>query len=98
LSASVAEPTSPDAASNADRVADFYSMEGYWHERQREKAHPTLLERRSVLERDGRVDRWIESIEAHTGTPAGSVVVEVGCAEGTLLSRLQSQGMDSLRC
>ncbi|HRE05037.1 MAG TPA: methyltransferase domain-containing protein [Opitutaceae bacterium] len=77
---------------HAHRVADFYSMEGYWHARQREKAHPTLLERRSVLERDGRVDRWVESIEAHTGKPAGSVVVEVGCAEGTLLSRLQSKG------
>jgi hypothetical protein len=48
-----------------DRVADFYSLSGYWHARQREKAHPTLLERRALLERDGRVDRWVTAIERH---------------------------------
>ena len=74
-----------------DRVAAFYSMEGYWHERQREKAHPTLHQRREVLERDGRVDRWVAAIEAHTATSTG-IVVEIGCAEGTLLTRLRSKG------
>ncbi|MBL9206466.1 MAG: methyltransferase domain-containing protein [Opitutaceae bacterium] len=76
----------------AERVADFYSMEGYWHSRQKEKAHPTLHERRAILERDGRVTRWVEAIGAHTSFNQGAVVVEVGCAEGTLLARLQSQG------
>lgn len=74
-----------------ERVADFYSMEGYWHARQRDKAHPTLHERRALLERDGRVDRWIASIERHTGNKVGTAV-EIGCAEGTLLARLQTKG------
>ena len=71
-----------------ERVADFYSLAGYWHARQREKAHPTLLERRALLERDGRVDRWMAAIERHTLGNRGTAV-EIGCAEGTLLLRLR---------
>lgn len=75
-----------------ERVADFYSMDGYWHARQREKAHPTLHERRAILERDGRVDRWLAVIDAQRmGQPVGTAV-EIGCAEGTLLARLQARG------
>jgi len=74
-----------------DRVADFYSLSGYWHARQREKAHPTLLERRALLERDGRVDRWVTAIERHALGNKG-VAVEIGCAEGTLLLRLRDRG------
>jgi len=75
----------------AERVADFYSLAGYWHARQREKAHPTLLERRALLERDGRVDRWMAAIERHTLGNRGTAV-EIGCAEGTLLVRLRERG------
>ncbi len=76
---------------HAERVADFYSLSGYWHARQREKAHPTLLERRALLERDGRVDRWVKAIERHTLGNKG-VAVEIGCAEGTLLLQLRERG------
>jgi len=78
----------------AERVADFYSMDGYWHVRQQEKAHPTLHQRKAILERDGRVDRWIAAIERHTGIPKGTAV-EIGCAEGTLLERLRAKGWET---
>lgn len=74
-----------------EKVASFYSMAGYWHDRQREKAHPTLHERRAQLERDGRVDRWLAAIERHALGNRG-VAVEIGCAEATLLLRLRDRG------
>jgi SAM-dependent methyltransferase len=75
----------------AERVTDFYSLAGYWQARQSEKAHPTLLERGAVLERDGRVDAWLSAIDAAIPGPPG-LAIEIGCAEGTLLRRLASRG------
>lgn len=75
----------------AERVTDFYSLAGYWQARQSEKAHPTLLERGAVLERDGRVDAWMAAIEA-AGPGSPGVAIEIGCAEGSLLRRLAARG------
>ncbi len=74
-----------------DCIERFYSYEGYWHQRQSGKEHPTLWDRRQIFETDGRVKLWIETIERHTGSQRG-VVVETGCAEGTLLLHLRERG------
>lgn len=77
----------------AEFVERFYSFEGYWHQRQAGKQHPTLWERQQLFESesDGRVQRWIDAIERHTGGRRG-VAVETGCAEGTLLLHLRNRG------
>lgn len=75
----------------ADAVAKFYSYQGYWHDRQTTKQHPSLVERRAMLERDGRVEQWTRAILRHHGEKPGRAV-EVGCAEGSLLLRLRSLG------
>jgi SAM-dependent methyltransferase len=74
-----------------DCVEKFYSYEGYWQQRQQSKQHPTLWERQKLLEADGRVQRWIDAIERHAPAQRGTVV-EVGCAEGTLLLHLRNRG------
>lgn len=74
-----------------DFIPAFYSHDGYWHRRQAAKDHPTLLQRRSVLEADGRVDAWVATITTHHAGAPG-IAVEVGCAEGTLLARLHREG------
>lgn len=78
-----------------DCIEKFYSYEGYWQQRQQSKQHPTLWERQQLLEADGRVEHWIAAIERHTGSTRGTVV-EVGCAEGTLLLRLRKLGWQTV--
>jgi 2-polyprenyl-3-methyl-5-hydroxy-6-metoxy-1,4-benzoquinol methylase len=74
-----------------DCIEKFYSYEGYWQHRQQSKHHPTLFERQQLLEADGRVQHWIDAINRHVGAKRGTVV-EVGCAEGTLLLHLRKLG------
>ncbi len=78
-----------------DSIEKFYSYEGYWRQRQQSKQHPTLWDRQALLESDGRVQRWIDSIQHHTG-PAPRTAVEVGCAEGTLLLHLRQRGWTAI--
>jgi len=73
-------------------VASFYSYDGYWHRRQSDKSHPTLWDRQELLERDGRVDRWMEAIHRHLPLGKLGTAVEAGCAEATLLQRLRRDG------
>ena len=79
----------------SEYVERFYSYEGYWHQRQAGKEHPTLWERPQLFATDGRVPHWIASIERHTGTKRG-VAVEVGCAEATLLTQLRERGWQAI--
>jgi 2-polyprenyl-3-methyl-5-hydroxy-6-metoxy-1,4-benzoquinol methylase len=72
-------------------VSRFYSFDGYWHNRQAGKHHPTLFERPQIFETDGRVAQWLAALDRHVKTPPGTVV-EVGPAEGTLLLQLQKRG------
>lgn len=74
-------------------IERFYSYEGYWHQRQAGKHHPTLWDRQQLFESeaDGRIRHWIAAIERHTGDHRG-VAVEAGCAEGTLLLHLRQRG------
>ncbi|HWL15386.1 MAG TPA: methyltransferase domain-containing protein [Opitutus sp.] len=76
-----------------DCIERFYSFDGYWHQRQSGKEHPTLWARQELFESqaDGRIDFWIRAIERHTGPKRGTAV-EVGCAEGTLLRHLRDRG------
>jgi SAM-dependent methyltransferase len=76
-------------------IGQFYSYEGYWQHRQQGKQHPTLLERQPLLESDGRVQCWLESIERHMHGKRG-IAVEAGCAEGTLLLALQKLGWQTI--
>jgi SAM-dependent methyltransferase len=73
----------------------FYSYEGYWHQRQASKQHPTLWDRQKLFETDGRLAHWIASIERYTGDRRGTAV-ETGCAEGTLLLHLRNRGWQSV--
>ena len=79
----------------ADCIEKFYSFEGYWQQRQQSKQHPVLFERQQLLEADGRVQYWIDAIHRHTGGSRGTVV-EVGCAEGTLLLHLRQHGWQTV--
>lgn len=74
-----------------EHVVDFYSMERYWHSRQQQKAHPTLNERRGIFARDGRVELWLAVIERHARKDSPRTAVEIGCAEGSLLTRLRDR-------
>ena len=78
-----------------DCIGKFYSYEGYWQHRQQDKQHPTLFERQPLLEADGRVACWFATLARHTGGRPGTVV-EVGCAEGTLLQRLRQAGWTTI--
>lgn len=72
-------------------IERFYSYEGYWHQRQQGKHHPTLWDRQQLFETDGRLQHWLGSIERHTGGRVGTAV-ETGCAEATLLQHLARRG------
>lgn len=74
-----------------EHVTDFYSMERYWHARQQQKAHPTFHERREIFARDGRVALWLAAIERHARRDLPRTAVEIGCAEGSLLSQLRDR-------
>lgn len=76
-------------------IGKFYSYEGYWQHRQQGKQHPTLWQRRQLLEADGRVQCWIDRIERHTNGRRGTAV-EAGCAEGTLLIALKALGWQTV--
>jgi SAM-dependent methyltransferase len=78
-----------------DCIGKFYSYEGYWQQRQQSKQHPTLWERQQLLETDGRVQYWLNCIARHVG-PTPGTVVEVGCAEGTLLLHLRQLGWQTV--
>ncbi len=76
-------------------IGQFYSFEGYWTHRQQSKHHPTLFERQQLLESDGRVQCWLETIDRHMRGRRGTVV-EAGCAEGTLLLALRQRGWETI--
>lgn len=77
-----------------EELQRLYSLDLYWHTRQKLKGYPTI-EQRPVNDRaDGRVQCWLELIERYG--PARGRVVEVGCAHGVLLAELKSRNYDCL--
>ena len=78
----------------SEEVSSFYSYRGYWQKRQMHKEHPVLEERQAIFVEDGRVNKWLESINKYTPTPG--YVIEAGCAEGSLLLALKELGWKTI--
>ena len=78
----------------SEAVSSFYSYCGYWQKRQMHKEHPVLEERQAIFVEDGRVNKWLTSINKHISTPGR--VIEVGCAEGSLLIALKELGWKTI--
>jgi len=78
----------------SEAVSSFYSYRGYWQKRQMHKEHPVLEERQAIFVEDGRVNKWLTSINKHISTPGR--VIEVGCAEGSLLIALKELGWKTI--
>ena len=75
-----------------EALRDVYSLDNYWHARQRTKGYPTIEARAESYRSDGRLDYWL-SLVGHHG-PRKGTVVEVGCSPGVLLAELKRQGYD----
>lgn len=77
-----------------EAVSSFYSYPGYWQKRQTHKEHPVLEERQAIFVEDGRVNKWLQSINKYVSSPG--CVIEVGCAEGSLLIALKELGWETV--
>jgi SAM-dependent methyltransferase len=73
-----------------ESLAEIYSVQSYWRQRQKLKGHPTIEERAARYRADGRLDRWLELMKRYG--PASGTVIEVGCAPGVLLQELAARG------
>lgn len=71
-------------------LQELSSFDLYWHDKQRAHGFPSLENRVAADTTDGRVDYWISLVEKFG--PRSGQVVEVGCAHGLLLKRLQDLG------
>jgi len=71
-------------------IPSFYSYHGYWQKRQMQKDHPILEERQAIFIEDGRVNKWLTDINKYIPNPGS--VIEIGCAEGSLLIALKELG------
>lgn len=69
---------------------ELYSLNWYWHIIQQIYGYPTIKERAELYKKDGRLDYWLKLIQTYA--PKEGVVIEIGCAPGILLQRLQSLG------
>lgn len=74
----------------ADELGQLYTLERYWHARQRLKGHPSIEVRPANDRSDGRVDYWLQLIERYA--PGSTTALEVGCGSGVLLSELAARG------
>jgi len=81
-----------------EELKDFYSFDNYWHTRQILKGHPSIEDRSDNDISDGRVSFWMDLIQKYASSPNNKVnnVIEVGCAHGILLSKLQAIGWKCL--
>lgn len=71
-------------------LRSFYSLDRYWHRKQKADLLPPIEERVAVDAADGRIDHWLELIRRHG--PETGTVVEVGCSHALLLERLAAAG------
>lgn len=78
-----------------EEIAEFYSYQEYWQDRQKIKSHPTLEERGDVLVSDGRIQLWKETINRYL-PDTGKTALEIGCAEASLLVELKNHGWTTI--
>jgi len=71
-------------------LENFYSLNHYWHRRQKLKRFPTIENRAALYKSDGRLDQWLDLIERYA--PRTGKVIEIGCAPGVLLEELSARG------
>jgi len=72
----------------------LYSLDLYWHLKQKVDGLP-VIERRTAHDlADGRVDFWLTLIDRYA--PPKGRIIEIGCAHGVLLQRLQQRGYDCI--
>jgi len=72
----------------------LYSLKNYWMKRQKQKGHPDIQGRTEYDLNDGRVDCWLKVIDKYKEDQG--LVIEVGCAHGVLLGRLQERGWQTI--
>jgi len=75
-----------------NEMEKIYSLDFYWKSRQKLRRFPSIEDRGDYYEKDGRLDLWLGAISEYG--PSKGKVVEVGCAPGILLSKLQDLGYD----
>lgn len=71
-------------------LIEMYSQDLYWHVMQKYYGYPTLEARAKLYKKDGRLDFWLNLVKEYA--PKKGTVIEIGCAPGILLSKLQSAG------
>ena len=74
-----------------EAVGRFYGFQSYWRDRNRLKQHERFEERAALFARQGRLAKWLAVIDRHHRGPPG-FLLEIGCAEGTLLAALRQRG------
>lgn len=71
-------------------MQELYSKELYWHFMQKYYGYPPIEARAKIYEKDGRLAYWLKLIEKYG--PCQGMAIEVGCAPGVLINRLQDMG------
>lgn len=79
---------------NAESYKEFYGFQNYWIDWQKKKGCPIIYHRIENDIQDGRVDYWINMIKKYA--PQKGLAIEVGCAHGILLKRLEEQNWKTL--
>ncbi|MEI9475038.1 MAG: class I SAM-dependent methyltransferase [Deltaproteobacteria bacterium] len=77
-----------------EELKRVYSLDLYWHKRQKWRGYPPLETRAELYRLDGRLDYWLRLIEKYG--PVHGKVIEVGCAPGVLLAELQKRGYECI--
>lgn len=73
-----------------EELKRLYSLDLYWHIKQKADGNPAIEERSAHDKRDGRVGFWLNLISKYG--PDKGQVVEIGCAHGVLLKELKERG------
>ena len=77
-----------------EELKRLYSLDLYWHIKQRADGLPTIEQRPAYDKGDGRVDFMLKLIAKYG--PAKGRVIEIGCAHGIVLKELKEHGYECI--
>jgi len=73
-----------------EKLREFYTMGGYWHEYQNVLANFPTIEQRSVNDFQDRIPVWHQLLSRYNAAPER--LLEIGCAHGGFLSYCRERG------
>ncbi len=77
-----------------EALKEVYSLDRYWHLRQKMRGYPPIEARGEQYLAEGRVDYWLTLVDRYG--PSRGRAIEIGCAPGVLLVAMQRRGYECI--